>query len=158
MSYVDNNLIAGESVLYRTRRHWIVLVVPFVLAFLLLPGALSLTFATRGGFGLVMLAIVVGLAAIGILRRTSAEMAVTNKRVIVKQGVLRQSSLEIPFSKIESIAVTQGVLGRMAGYGDIVIRGTGGTPEPFTKIASPLEFRHQVQSQMDKEQTLVTSR
>ena len=40
-------------------------------------------------------------------------------------------------------------LGRMLGYGTVVLRGTGGTPEQFDRIASPLEFRKQVQSQIE---------
>jgi len=41
----------------------------------------------------------------------------------------------------------------MLGYGTVVLRGTGGTPESFTKIARPLEFRTQVQQQIDGMQT-----
>jgi hypothetical protein len=36
----------------------------------------------------------------------------------------------------------------MLGYGTIVVIGTGGTPEPFRKVAHPLEFRSQVQQQI----------
>jgi hypothetical protein len=36
----------------------------------------------------------------------------------------------------------------MLGFGTVIIRGTGGTPEVFEKIAHPLEFREQVQSQI----------
>lgn len=46
--------------------------------------------------------------------------------------------------KIETIAVQQGILGRMLNYGTIVVVGSGGTREPFKKIAAPLEFRKQV--------------
>jgi len=53
-------------------------------------------------------------------------------------------------SKIESVRVEQGVLGRMLDFGTIVLHGTGGTPDPFPRIAHPLEFRRQVQQQIDK--------
>jgi uncharacterized membrane protein YdbT with pleckstrin-like domain len=102
------------------------------------------------GVGFLLLLLAVVIVCVGILRWTSTEMAVTNKRVIVKTGVLTQKSLEIPLNKVESIGVNQGILGRVLGYGNVVVRGTGGTPEPFEDIAAPLEFRHQVQAQMDK--------
>jgi hypothetical protein len=53
-------------------------------------------------------------------------------------------------AKIESISVDQSLAGRMFGFGTIVVRGTGGTPEPFATIAHPLEFRRRVQEQIDK--------
>ena len=41
-------------------------------------------------------------------------------------------------------------MGRVMGYGTIVVIGTGGTSEPFHKIAHPLEFRNQVQQQIER--------
>ena len=48
-------------------------------------------------------------------------------------------------AKIESVNVDQSMLGRLLGYGTIVIRGTGGTKEPFADIAQPLAFRKKFQ-------------
>src|ERR1700687_5648948 len=53
-------------------------------------------------------------------------------------------------NKMESIEVSETTFGRMLGYGTIVVIGTGGTPEPFHKVAHPLEFRNQVQQQIEK--------
>ena len=53
-------------------------------------------------------------------------------------------------NKVESIEVSEPAFGRMLGYGTIVVIGTGGTPEPFQKVAHPLEFRSQVQQQIEK--------
>jgi uncharacterized membrane protein YdbT with pleckstrin-like domain len=77
-------------------------------------------------------------------------MAVTNKRVLVKTGMISRNTTEMMLGKIESIVVNQGILGRMLSYGTIIVRGTGGTPEPFARIAHPLEFRKQVQQELDK--------
>jgi uncharacterized membrane protein YdbT with pleckstrin-like domain len=82
-------------------------------------------------------------------KRSATEIAVTNRRVLVKVGLLTRRSIEIMLSKIESIRVEQSLVGRMLSFGTIVVRGTGGTPEPFAKIAHPLEFRRNVQEQID---------
>ncbi|TMI03740.1 MAG: PH domain-containing protein [Betaproteobacteria bacterium] len=58
-------------------------------------------------------------------------------------------SIELLLNKIEAIAVEQTLVGRMFGYGDIVITGSGGTKEAFSRIQSPLEFRRAVQSVAD---------
>ncbi|MGH6984654.1 MAG: PH domain-containing protein [Stellaceae bacterium] len=46
--------------------------------------------------------------------------------------------------KVETVDVDQSLAGRLLGYGDIVVRGTGSSIEPFRKIAAPLDFRNQV--------------
>jgi uncharacterized membrane protein YdbT with pleckstrin-like domain len=93
-----------------------------------------------------------GLAAIlifiGLLKRNATEMAVTNKRVIVKSGLADRRTIELLLPRIESIAVEEPALGRILGYGTVIVRGTGGTPEVFPQIARPLEFREQVQRQI----------
>jgi len=159
MGYVDQNLIPGESALYRTGLHWIVLVWPTILGLLFgVPGLAILVIAAlvRQKYpgptrieGLVFLGIGLIAALVGFLKRSATEMAVTNKRLVVKIGVLRRRTYEILLSKVESIHVEEGLFGRMLGYGSVVVRGTGGTPEPFYRIAHPLELRRQVHHQIE---------
>lgn len=154
-SYVDANLIAGETVLYRTRHHWIVLVAPAIVSGLLAIIALGLIVqgvsggsseAAMGLFVLILTALIIGVP---IWQRAAAEMAVTDKRVIFKIGLLTRKTLELMLIKVESVGVEQGVFARMLDYGTLVVRGTGGTFEPFHKVAHPLEFRRQVQQQVE---------
>ncbi len=69
---------------------------------------------------------------------------------MMKVGVFSTRSIELLLNKIEAIAVSQSVIGRLFGYGDIVLTGSGGTREPFSHIQDPLEFRRAVQSVSDK--------
>jgi hypothetical protein len=46
------------------------------------------------------------------------------------------------------VVVEEPAMGRMLGYGTVIVRGTGGTPEIFPQIAHPLQFREQVQRQI----------
>ena len=80
-----------------------------------------------------------------MLDRYADEFAVTNKRVIVKTGLISRRTLEMNLSKIESVNVDQSIMGRILGYGTITIIGTGGTRESFPKIAEPLLFRKKFQ-------------
>jgi uncharacterized membrane protein YdbT with pleckstrin-like domain len=68
---------------------------------------------------------------------------------MMKSGVMTTRSVELLLNKIEAIAVDQSLLGRMFGYGNIVVTGSGGTREAFSQIQSPLEFRRAVQSVSD---------
>ena len=123
----------------------------FVLPSLLLIAAIWL-FCLGGNIAKILAFIltagvlVTGLSA--IIERRSSEFAVTNKRVLIKTGLIRRHSLETLLSKIESIGVAQSLLGRILGFGTIVISGTGGSKEPFHRIADPLMFRRRVQEQI----------
>lgn len=163
MSYIDNNLSSGETVLYRTRLHWIAMFGHFITAFVVTVAGISLLITsfsklndTNGDsgqlavFGLLLLFAAVVIVVVAFWKRSATEMAVTNKRVMVKVGLLSRRSTQIMLSKIESVQVDQSVVGRMLSFGTIVIRGVGGTPEPFVKIAHPLEFWNKVQEQIDK--------
>ena len=119
--YVADNLIVGETVVYETRLHWIVF------------------FSLRG---------LLTLWIMPLVERLTSEYAITNKRVIVKQGLISSRTLELNLQRVESVSVDQSILGRLLGYGTITIIGTGGTREPFHRIAHPLEFRKVVEEQL----------
>jgi hypothetical protein len=163
MSYVESNLVPGEVVIYQTRLHWIVMLGHIVICLLL--GSLGvfllyyafsqtgiengrLHIMEGGGVGLIVCGIVAIL--MGMVRRNATEMAVTNRRVVIKTGLTSRKTIEMLLNKVESIEVSETAFGRMLGYGAIVVIGTGGTPEPFPRVAHPLEFRSQVQQQIEK--------
>ena len=163
MSYVEKHLIPGESIQYETKLHWIVMLghagiaVGFeLLALIFLVGGFSswkgiLVAPPRTAMyvgALFFLTLGAIIFSIGLLRRKATEMAVTSKRVIVKTGIAERRTVEILLSRIESVAVDEPALGRLLGYGTVIVRGTGGTPEMFEKIYHPLEFREQVQRQI----------
>jgi hypothetical protein len=62
--------------------------------------------------------------------------------------VVSRKSIEVLLSKIEKIGVDESGLGRMLGSGSVIVRGTGGTLETFSRIAEPNEFRGLVQQQV----------
>jgi uncharacterized membrane protein YdbT with pleckstrin-like domain len=126
MRYVENNLIPGEQVVYRAELHWIIFIWPAI-------------------FSLILIGIPWLIAA--ILQKKTTEMAVTNKRVIIKTGIISRRTIEMNLSKIENIEVNQSLIGRIFGYGIITIVGTGGTHEPFNTVSQPLDFRKAVLAQ-----------
>jgi uncharacterized membrane protein YdbT with pleckstrin-like domain len=81
----------------------------------------------------------------GLAKRNATEMAVTNKRVLIKTGMASRRTLDLMLGRVESIGVEETMMGRTLGYGTVILRGTGGTPEVFVMIANPQEFRRQVQ-------------
>ncbi len=171
LSYVEKNLVAGETLLYQTRHHWIVLLGPVLVSSLLGAPGLGLlveSIASKTGksqpfmsasisaggvavIGLILLVAAAGTFAYGIAKRNATEMAVTNKRVLIKTGLASRRTLDVMLSRVESIGVEETLIGRLLSYGTVVVRGTGGTPEAFVMIDHPQEFRRAVQEQTGRE-------
>lgn len=147
MSYVDSQLLPNETVLYRARLHRSLYSGAYVFAALAL-GVMAFAIGQHPLWWLVLALAVVAAALFGWswLRSTTSEFAVTDKRVVIKVGWIRRRTLETMLAKVEGIGVEQSLIGRMLGFGTIVVTGTGGTKEEFDRIADPLEFRRQVQA------------
>ena len=152
MSYVTRVLQPGESVVYATKLHWLIYIRAIVLLMIcvILLGA-AITVADNPNFSLA-LEIAAGIsallalsAAIGaFIRRATTELAVTDHRVIYKAGLLRRHTLEMNRDKVESVTVDQTILGRLLGYGTVIVRGTGSSLEPIRNIGNPLTFRSHI--------------
>jgi uncharacterized membrane protein YdbT with pleckstrin-like domain len=80
-----------------------------------------------------------------MIDKYSDEFAITNRRLIIKTGLISRKTFEMNLSKIESVNIDQTLLGRILGYGTIMIVGSGGTRETFPNIKKPLEFRKKFQ-------------
>ena len=78
------------------------------------------------------------------LRCWVTEIAVTNRRVIYKKGLVRRQTNEMNMDKVESVKINQSILGRMLDYGDLTILGTGEGFETLRTIASPIELRNSI--------------
>jgi hypothetical protein len=159
LPYVQSSLVSGERIVYCGRVHSAILT-PGICFFLLaticlLLGAaikahsrnLSDTSSTFGFFGVLLYSLSLVVLISELIRKLTTELAVTNQRVIAKIGLISRRTLEMNIAKVENIQVDQGIFGRIFGFGEITVVGTGGTREPFRCIADPLSFRRAVQSQ-----------
>jgi len=146
MSYIENNLMSGESVMYRAKLHWIVFLWPAIWLFIALSMLSGGGDAAAAGGGAIVIVIITGIFS--YMNYSTCEFAITDKRVLAKVGFIRRNSIEVLLTKVEGIQVKQGILGRILGYGSIVVSGTGGSKDPFQKISAPLEFRRKAQEQI----------
>ncbi|SRR6266478_8103293 len=153
MGYAESNLIAGETVVFKTKLHEIALLPAVVFGGLPLFAAIAVGTSGYGGWAVFLVLLGLVLAAPAILNYVFSEFAVTNKRVLLKHGFFRTRSFELMLQKVEGIAVDQGLGGKMLGYGAITVIGTGGSRELFSDISDPAAFRRVVQEQIDGRMT-----
>jgi uncharacterized membrane protein YdbT with pleckstrin-like domain len=150
MSYYTKVLQPDEQVRYVGRLHWTIYrnaILFGILALIVAGFAMSLSDNPRtltltvGG----ILAIFALLSFLGTwFVRTSTEIVVTDKRIIHKVGWISRRTEEINITKVETVDVAQGIVGRIFDFGTVLIRGIGGSWEPLRRVASPLQLRNAI--------------
>ena len=72
------------------------------------------------------------------------EIAVTNNRIIGKSGIISRDTIDISLKSIESVDVSQTILGRIFGYGDVSITGSGGIKRNIVGIKEPEKLKQAI--------------
>jgi len=149
--YVKEMLGEREQVLLTARQHWFVLVGTFGLK-LLLAGLILLAMLVSLffiGFNLVVL--VIGLVLLPVPTVAMARDAltwwhrqyvVTNRRVIQLSGILRKNVTDSSLEKVNDVKMSQTLLGRLFGYGDVeILTASDMGANLFRRIQNPILFK-----------------
>lgn len=148
MSYLNKTLLAGEFISYRAHVHWWIFVLPILMLLLsifLIWQESHVVLQLGGGvLGVISLWSILNRF---ILRITS-DFVVTNKRVILKTGMLRRNVSDLQLNKAEGLIFQESITGRILGYGTIIVT-TGGITNTYPYIASPLLFRRAINERID---------
>ena len=145
----------GERLISETQLHWITFLWP---ALIFACGVFLLTTNPRSRMDGDLGAQLAALAFLGMAfvwdKDNEVGLAMTDKRIIHKTGVIRTKYSEILLSQIDRIEVNQSLLGRMLDYETITVSDTRGWKTNFTKIEQPFEFRRRVRRQMEDRQEI----
>lgn len=147
MSYVSRTLGGKERILFATGYHWLywlgaaLLCAPFV--------GIALGGIPYGVFEYVALAVAAVPAFWGlnlILQGVALEVAVTTDRFVKKTGFFAINSEEVSLDKIEEVNVSESLMGRIFGYGDVDVHGTGAGAIDVHMVNDPVRLRREIQS------------
>jgi membrane protein YdbS with pleckstrin-like domain len=142
VAYPDAVLRRGEHVLAHRRPHWRMLVVPalvpptaaFLAAFLAALATTVPSDATRTALrlALVLLAVlaIAWLAVLPLVRWRCTHLVVTDRRLLVREGVLARESVDVAGATITGVRTRCTGLERALGSGTLVV-ATVGTEEPW---------------------------
>jgi uncharacterized membrane protein YdbT with pleckstrin-like domain len=148
MSYVQRVLQPGEQIRQISSTHWILywpgvaVALLAVVAYWFSEIRLLTGFWRYTAYALALVAVVLLIRQ--WLRWWVTEIAVTNRRVIYKKGLIRRQTNEMNMDKVESAKIDQSIFGRILDYGNVTILGTGEGFETLRTIASPIELRNSV--------------
>jgi uncharacterized membrane protein YdbT with pleckstrin-like domain len=145
MSYVAKVLQPGEQVVHVGRLHWI-MYLPAVIVFCIGLAVLAIPSPSHNRAIIYIISgVLLLIAALSAFRawfkQFTTEIAVTDRRIIYKAGFISRHTAEMNMHRVETVAVEQGIIGRMIGYGTVHIRGTGAGIENLTMISDPLALR-----------------
>ncbi len=130
MGYIRDSLSDGEEVRALFKLHWVAKIWLIIWIVLAIPT-----------LGVTLL-----LALWEWLKLRSIEQGVTNKRVILKRGIISRQTEEMKISSIETVEIIQGVMGRVFGYGNIKVTGRGLSDLIFIKINDPMDVKRKIES------------
>lgn len=147
MSYIDKNLMKDEQIIYRASIHWSVYLWTFIWTIL----CVYISLVHRNLLGVLFGFLAIVSLCQAVLYKKTSEYVVTNKRLILKRGIISRKSVESMLTKCEGVLLEQSILGRVLGYGTLIVT-TGGVTTKFPKIKDPVIFRNYINYQIDEVQ------
>lgn len=129
-TYIEASLSANEAVEELFKIHWFAWI-PVVILTILAPLTMGITliFAIYKGLSLKYL-----------------EQGLTNKRVILKRGIISRSTDEMKLRSIETVEIKQGIFGRIFGFGTVKVTGRGTSALLFPNIDDPMRVKREIES------------
>ena len=153
MSYLEKSLTKNEEIKEVINYHWFVWINPifgFIVSFififigLLIPTINELIFYVIG-LTLIMYYL------IEVLNIYFTEQGITTKKSIKKTGIISVKTEELIISKTETVEINQSFWGRIFGFGNIKLTGTGTSYLIFTIINNPLDVKKSIEELIDSE-------
>tara|TARA_B100000886_G_scaffold207894_1_gene143835 strand:- start:22 stop:396 length:375 start_codon:yes stop_codon:yes gene_type:complete len=120
MGYIEQSSSGDEKIIAKFGIHWISFVFPIIFSFM-----------------------IIGLPS--LIRLIFTEYGVTTKRIVLKKGFIARRTEEMKNAKVETVEISQGILGRILGYGDIKVTGQGISNVVFKTVSSPLKAKMKIE-------------
>ena len=130
MGYPEKLLSEDEEIVLETHPHWKVLVVPTLELLVVLAAAGFLLgyvdqdwarWATLGISAVLILALFV----VPLLKWRTRLFVVTNKRVVMRSGILTRSGRDVPLLRINDVSYTETLLERLLRCGTLTVESAG---------------------------------
>ncbi len=155
MPFPRKLLNENEEVVVDVRPHWIVLAGPSLALLASIAAAIWTSASTDNEvFRLAVLALVLVVLAWFVVRFAkwvTTNLVITSDRLIVRSGVIAKRGREIPLERINDITVTQSVVNRILGSGDLVVESAGERgQEAFPECPDPTRVQNEIYRQMEE--------
>ena len=157
-SYVSQTLMPNETVLYHAKIHWAVYISSVCCFAISTLSAMTWLITRDDMYGAIMsISLIATFAAwlAAFIERNTTEMAITNRRVVAKFGLIRRQTYEPQLAQTEGACLEQDILGRVLGYGKVKVSGKGGMVAPIPFVENPVMFRNELAKAIERHEELM---
>ena len=143
MAYPDELLVPGEEIIMHRHPHWKMMVVPVVVLLLVvglgsflaaLIGAQSWGLWARIVLLVIALALVIRFTLVPLIRWRTTHFVITNRRVLVREGLITRRGMDIPMRRITGVQFRQSLFERLFGVGTLVMESASDEPLEFEDV------------------------
>ena len=151
MSYIDESLSKDEEIHEIYKLHWfskIPMILWIIVVIALAIACFSVDFLIE--MPLWGKAVIVAIPLLAVIYQwlylSSIEQGTTNKRIVLKTGIISRETEEMKMDSVETVEIDQSIFGRIFGFGDITVTGRGISNVVFKKIDDPIEVKKSIES------------
>ena len=135
MAWTDENIDPQEEIIFSTRKHWSVFLMPISLVPMMVVSVWVLILA-------------IGFLIYSSYSYFSHHFVVTNKRVILKQGIYYIRLQNLPLDKIDDIIFTQSLSDNIWRKGTVILMGMAIPKVRLKDIGNPKTLHDAIYSQL----------
>lgn len=153
--YVYNNLSSDDEIIANAEISSKILVFPIIIASIFFVFMVSKAMEFGDVVGVAAMFILAGLVVSGgfvgyfVLLRNNTELCVTRKKVAGKTGILGNNNMDCPLDKVNTVAVSRGIVGSIFGYGSIIISSSSGSFN-FKGVSYPDQIKNTLMYQIEE--------
>lgn len=145
MGYPEDMLSEGESIVIHKHSHWKMLLLPYIILIVTIAAGVWLALLAQDAtppwdliwliaIGAVGLILIVWLFFVPFVRWRTTHFVVTTDRVMVREGVINRTGIDIPMSRISTVRFEHGLIDRIFGCGTLIIESSAQEPLEFDDI------------------------
>lgn len=147
MAKVDKRLAPGEQVYHELHPHWQALVLPIALLVVSVgvAGFLAATVSEawmRIAIAVLCLVVLVLWVLRPVLRWYTTTFTLTDRRVLIRHGIITRSGRDIPLARITDVAFKHTLWQRMMGCGTLILESAGEQGQALLTNVPAIETVH----------------
>ena len=143
MNSIDDKLIKNETIVYRAKCHWAILLGPILVIII---GGLALKSQVYHAMALITFGIVWGIFS--YIKLNKSEIGLTRSKILINVGFPLKKPFDIALNEIVFIDYYQPSLGSMLDFGKILVMDKRKKKYAFRLVAGPAEFVKEVHHQI----------
>jgi len=156
MGYLESLMGRYEGIVFKTRRHWLVILptilINSLLSLLIMVGSVLLVsrFGLLASLAFLLLIFPLGKLTIDLLHWWNEQYVVTNRRVVQVEGIINKHVIDSSLEKVNDVVLDQSLWGRFLDYGEVeILTASEIGVNRLDRVAHPVRFKTEMLNQKE---------